>query len=256
MSSEDETKKLLEQLLSEIHAKQASTPAARGASYLQGGDDVFLGNIDANRFDPNSISNKYGPYGSRYSQTSVFNQFSPYASPYGVYSLKNPNTFTPPKLFLGGRFVGNVSSNPRVVNYIPADDFLVALDRNIASVMDGSFLKSGASGRAARGESYLEAADGTYLGSLNPNNFDKDSVFNQFGPFGSEFSPTSIFNQFGTYGSQFSQLSPFNQFSKKGPTIYLKGRAIGRLTKNSFVRPRVDPDDLKDWAVKNVSTKF
>jgi len=256
MTSDDETKKLLEQLMSELHAKQAATPASRGRSYLQGGDNTFLGNIDTKNHDPNSISNQYGPYGSKYSQTSVFNQYSPYGSLYGIYSLKNPSTFQPPQLYLNGQFAGHVSSNPRVPNLIAADDFLAVVRTNIASVADGSFLKTGRNGRAMRGESFIEAADKTFLGSLNPNNFDKNSIFNEFGPYGSQFSPTSIFNQFGTYGSQFSQQSPFNQFSNSGPTIYLQGKVIGTLTKNSFITPRIDPDELKEWARRHVQVAY
>lgn len=54
----------------------------------------------------------------------------------------------------------------------------------------------------------IYAPDGTYLGRLNNNQFDPDSVSNQFGRYGSQFSPYSINNQMGRYGSMFSSQSP------------------------------------------------
>lgn len=45
-------------------------------------DGQFLGNLNANRFDPNSISNPYGQYGSRYSPNSINNPYSAYGNPY------------------------------------------------------------------------------------------------------------------------------------------------------------------------------
>ncbi|WP_312806546.1 hypothetical protein [Agrobacterium cavarae] len=256
MTTDDETRKLLAQLLSELHSKQATQATTRGVSFLEGADGVFLGNIDANAYDKNSISNIYGPYGSKYSQTSIFNMYSPYGSRYGAYSINNPNSVQPVKLFVDGKHLGNISSNPRVPSYIDAADFLEAVRTDIASVSDGSFLKTGRNARRARGEAFIEAADGTFLGSLNLNQYDQDSVFNQYGPYGSSYSPISIFNQFGTYGSAFSQLSPFNQFSQNCPTIYVNGTAVGKLTKNTFVAKRVDPDDLRDWVARNVPRRL
>lgn len=50
----------------------------------------YLGNLSANRYDPNSISNPYGTYGSPYSPISVNNPYSMYGSPYSPYSATNP----------------------------------------------------------------------------------------------------------------------------------------------------------------------
>lgn len=247
----DETRKLLEQLMAELHEKQVETGTRRGRSYLEGADDVFLGNIDTNRYDRNSIANQYGPYGSRYSNTSILNPYSPYGSTYGQYSIRNPNSLRPPRLYVGGKFVGHVSSNPRVKQNIPADQFLDALSGDVGSILDLTFLREG-KGRAVRGESFLEASDGTYLGSLVPNAFATESIFNEFGPYGSKFSPTSIFNRFGSYGNPYSPMSPYNQFSRSGPKVFLQGKNIGRLTKNSSVPGRIDPDIVKEWAQNNV----
>jgi hypothetical protein len=62
----------------------------------------------------------------------------------------------------------------------------------------------------------LVAPDGTYLGELSSNPYAQNSTSNQFGPYGSKFSPTSINNEFGVYGSKFSQQSPNNPYGGHG----------------------------------------
>lgn len=64
----------------------------------------------------------------------------------------------------------------------------------------------------------IYAPDGTYLGRLNNNQFDPESVSNQFGRYGSQFSPYSINNQMGRYGSMFSNQSP-NQIGYSVPLV-------------------------------------
>jgi len=54
---------------------------------------------------------------------------------------------------------------------------------------------------------------GEFRGNLNGNQFDPNSVSNEFGKYGSQFSPTSINNEFGE-GSEFHPDSPNNQFSE------------------------------------------
>jgi hypothetical protein len=49
------------------------------------------------------------------------------------------------------------------------------------------------------------APDGQYLGNLNNNRFDPNSVANPYGQYGSRFSPDSINNPYGTYGNPYSQ---------------------------------------------------
>lgn len=60
------------------------------AAYLVSPDGTYLGELNDNQFDPNSISNPYGKYGSRYSEDSVNNPYGKYGSPYSNESLKNP----------------------------------------------------------------------------------------------------------------------------------------------------------------------
>ncbi len=49
------------------------------------------------------------------------------------------------------------------------------------------------------------APDGRFVGNLNNNEFDPNSIANPFGKYGSEFSPDSVNNPFGQYGNPFSQ---------------------------------------------------
>ncbi len=94
---------------------------------------------------------------------------------------------------------------------------------------------------------YLFAEDGTYLGKLTTNQFDPDSIFNQFGVYGSQFSATSIWNRFGVYGSQFSSQSPFNDFTSTPPYIKtIDGKIVGRLTTNRFIAGAISPYDIEN----------
>jgi hypothetical protein len=50
----------------------------------------FLGNFNNNPYDPNSVSNPYGRYGSRYSADSINNPNSIYGNPNSIKSPNNP----------------------------------------------------------------------------------------------------------------------------------------------------------------------
>jgi hypothetical protein len=88
------------------------------------------------------------------------------------------------------------------------------------------------------------ADDGTFLGRITSNTFARDSIGNEFGPYGSEFSPTSIFNEFGRYGGEFSSTSAFNDFATRPPIIFINQTAVAYLTTNEFKSPRIDPRAL------------
>lgn len=50
----------------------------------------FRGNLNANRYDPDSVANPYGRYGSKYSPDSITNPYGQYGSRYGAESPNNP----------------------------------------------------------------------------------------------------------------------------------------------------------------------
>ena len=102
--------------------------------------------------------------------------------------------------------------------------------------------------RAQLGQSFLVADDGQFLGKLTLNHYDSESISNAYGLYGSKYSATSINNQYSQYGSQYSTLSPYNQYSLTSPTIYLRGRKYGCLTKNRYkFGTIIDPDFLTEW---------
>ena len=127
------------------------------------------------------------------------------------------------------------------------------MNNNLQALLSGHIIESETQARQLGGESFIEAQDGTFLGKLNPNKFDSDSIFNKFGPYGSKFSQTSIFNKFSDYGSQFSQLSPFNKFSQTPPNLFVNGQFIAFLTFNKYLTPLGDPENLLEWAETNVN---
>lgn len=69
------------------------------------------------------------------------------------------------------------------------------------------------------GSPQIYAPDGTYLGNLNANRFDPNSVSNPFGPYGNPFSPNSINNPFSSYGNPFSPNSATNPFGQGQPPM-------------------------------------
>lgn len=65
----------------------------------------FLGNLNNNRYDPDSTSNPYGRYGSQYSPDSINNEYGRYGSEYSQDSANNPNNpyaSNPPQIRHGG----------------------------------------------------------------------------------------------------------------------------------------------------------
>jgi hypothetical protein len=59
----------------------------------------FLGNLSANRFDPDSVNNPHGIYGSEHSVDSINNEFGQYGSPHSLDSPNNPFGTNPPVIY-------------------------------------------------------------------------------------------------------------------------------------------------------------
>lgn len=73
-----------------------------GESFILANDGQFLGKLCLNIYDPESILNHYGIYGSPYSTYSINNRYSMYGSQYSSLSPFNPHTTTPPTCYLKG----------------------------------------------------------------------------------------------------------------------------------------------------------
>lgn len=63
---------------------------AQNSPFLVSPSGQYLGNLNSNPYDPNSVSNPYGRYGSRYSPDSINNPYGQYGSPYSPHSARNP----------------------------------------------------------------------------------------------------------------------------------------------------------------------
>ncbi|MFC0515177.1 hypothetical protein ACFFGT_13240 [Mucilaginibacter angelicae] len=80
-----------------------------------------------------------------------------------------------------------------------------------------------------------------YLGCLNCNTYDKNSIWNDYGSFGSSYSSSSIWNEYGTYGGEYSPYSPFNNYAQYPPVIVDKdGNFYGYLTVNTYHDKRAE----------------
>lgn len=74
--------------------------------------DVFLGCLSCNKYDNNSIWNKYGDFGSKYNTNCIWNKYGDYGGKYSDNSPFNPYASYPPVLVDGnGNFYGYFTVN-------------------------------------------------------------------------------------------------------------------------------------------------
>lgn len=87
-------------------------------------------------------------------------------------------------------------------------------------------------------------ADGDeYMGCLNCDSYDGNSIWNEYGTYGSSYNPNSIWNEYGTFGSEYSAYSPWNAYSSEPPGIYdSNGGFYGYLTVNEYMQDRAEFD--------------
>ena len=80
-----------------------------------------------------------------------------------------------------------------------------------------------------------------YIGNLSVNEYDPNSIANQFGR-GSPYSSNSITNPFGVYGSPYSNHSATNPYATEAPRLYdQQGTSRGTLSTNQY-----DPDSVSN----------
>ena len=79
----------------------------------------------------------------------------------------------------------------------------------------------------AQNSPYLVSPDGKFLGNLNSNPYDPNSVSNPYGRYGSPYSSDSINNPYGQYGSRYSNTSPNNPYATQAPQIYVPCVGLG-----------------------------
>jgi len=70
-----------------------------------------------------------------------------------------------------------------------------------------------------------------FLGCLNCDKFDKESIWNSTGDYGSTLGEYSIWNKFRKYGGEMGDYSPFNKFSTTPPILVdSNGKSYGFLS--------------------------
>ncbi len=80
-----------------------------------------------------------------------------------------------------------------------------------------------------------------YLGCLNCNKFDSNSIWNTYGTYGSKYNSNSIWNTYGKYGSKYNPYSPWNAYSNTPPVVVDKeGNFYGYFTVNSAIAKRAE----------------
>jgi hypothetical protein len=87
-----------------------------------------------------------------------------------------------------------------------------------------------------------------YLGCLNCPESASDSIFNEYGPNGNEFSAASVRNSSSPYGSPLSAFSACNLYAADPPVIVdAQGTFYGRLTVNRLHPQAVRNEHLIQW---------
>lgn len=85
----------------------------------------------------------------------------------------------------------------------------------------------------------------SYLGKI-ADEYDPESIFNEYGTYGSEHSASSIWNEYSTFGNEYNSLSPFNDYCSKPPVIEKNGEIIGYITTNKSLSIGISPYLLKE----------
>jgi len=71
--------------------------------------------------------------------------------------------------------------------------------------------------------------------SIVEDRYGSNSIFNQYGNYGSEYSSTSIWNKYSNWGSEYSSTSATNLYAQNPPAITDSNRNIvGYLTANRY----------------------
>lgn len=84
----------------------------------------------------------------------------------------------------------------------------------------------------------------TYLGKIT-NSYDSDSIFNEYGTYGSEYNSSSIWNEYATFGSEYSSYSPHNSYTSTPPMIIKNRKILGYLSANKSIQSSISPNLLK-----------
>lgn len=86
--------------------------------------------------------------------------------------------------------------------------------------------------------------ENTFLGEIS-DRYSSNSIFNEYGTYGSKYNTDSIWNEYGEFGSEYASYSPFNDYTSTPPMIIKEGNVIGYLTTNKSISSSITPNMLK-----------
>jgi len=80
-----------------------------------------------------------------------------------------------------------------------------------------------------------------YLGCLNCDDYDSNSIWNEYGDYGNDYSSESIWNEYSDYGNEYSDYCPWNEYALYPPVVVdKKGNFYGYLTINKYNSKQAD----------------
>ena len=94
-----------------------ATPIQAQSIPLFSGRGEYIGDLDSNSYNNNSICNEYGQFGGEYSSQSIFNQYGNNGSSYSSTGAYNDNAQSPPYFYFKGSRI-YVSTNSNIPNRI------------------------------------------------------------------------------------------------------------------------------------------
>lgn len=98
-------------------------------SSLVAADGKYLGKVIENRFDTESLANRFGPYGNQYETESIFNRYGTYGSRYSQLSPFNKYSRTPPHFERDGDLIAYLTANEFVRPRVEPLSFVAWLKR-------------------------------------------------------------------------------------------------------------------------------
>lgn len=94
-----------------------------------------------------------------------------------------------------------------------------------------------------------------FLGRISNSKYDKDSLADTYGNYGSTTNSTSIWNKYGSYGGTYGSKTPWSQYGRTrieirynvGKTVYIAGVLSANKYIGEYSVPIVDPKFLAYW---------
>jgi hypothetical protein len=113
-----------------VRLQSAKEPPVKLMIYGGKQHDVYLGCLNCEASEPESVFNEFGAYGSRYSPYSLWNALTPYGSVSSYMSPRNPQASDPPIVRdQDGRFQGYLTINNHMPQSFRSKEAIALLKR-------------------------------------------------------------------------------------------------------------------------------